>query len=250
MFKRQGTIILMLVLIGLLSFVFSSRALADLTNFYPASDEIPGTKLILNPEPGVVLNDADLELKLLTAQDVLTQRLAQLNVPQPYRVLLHNDELTVILPDNENISYVISVLAHVGEVKFIDGGAAVPPLGQRVKTGLITGEQEKVYRTLFAGPEIEKILPPDLANGQIFYQVTLNSDAAQRLTNFIETQPNHYICIAVDQEVISCSAMYHWAESTLQIIPNLSSGSLVGLADLPLFLESGPLPMSLEVQQR
>jgi hypothetical protein len=41
--------------------------------------------------------------------------------------------------------------------------------------------------------------------------------------------------------------MYHWSGETLEILPNLGGDADLSLADLAIFLSSGPLPVSLEV---
>lgn len=250
MTRRQNAILLLLlILIGLPSFVYSSQALADLTVFYPTSGQALGAELILQPELSPAMTDADLELSLLDTHEIIRQRLALLEA-QPYYITIQDGGLRVTLPDSENMSYISHIIAHVGQIEFIDGGLGVPPLGHRIKTGQQPNAVKGIYQTLFSGPEVHNITPPDLGAGQIFYQLTLTPRAAARFTDFIESESNHYICLVLDQEVISCSKMYHWSANTLEILPNLSSGSLVSMADVALFLKSGPLPVSMRVKQR
>jgi len=245
MFRRQTTLLLTLTLIGLLSFVYSSHALADLAAFSPTSGRAIGTELVLNPTDQASLSAGDLELKLVEAQAVVEQRLTLLNL-QPHQVLIDRGQLLVDVPELENMGYVWRVIGHQGHIEFIDGGADSPPLGQRLQTT----SGESAYPLLFKGQAVTDIVPPDVGTGQIFYELALDEEAAARLTKFVETRPDHYICIVVDQDVIACSEMYHWAEGQLDILPNLSSGSVINLSDLALFLKSGPLPMALYVQQR
>jgi len=44
--------------------------------------------------------------------------------------------------------------------------------------------------------------------------------------------------------------MYHQAGNTIEILPGLSSGTFLSLADLAIFLESGPLPEPLQAEIR
>ena len=56
-----------------------------------------------------------------------------------------------------------------------------------------------------------------------------------------------FVCLAIDGEVINCSTMYHWSGTMIKILPDLGSGAGISLADLAIFLESGPLPTPLRV---
>jgi preprotein translocase subunit SecD len=235
-------------LLGLLGFVFSSRALADLTTVYPSSGAAFGSEIILNPEAAGALTEASLALQLLDAEQVIERRLAQLDIPEPYQVVRHDEQLVVTLPEEANTPYVNSVLAHVGEIEFIDGGQARPPLGQYVTTAAEANLDKNVYETLLTGQDIEQVLLPDNATGQIFYQIALSEKGAKDFAAFAHTQSDNYICIVMDQEVIGCSNMYYWADGTLEILPNLRAGLIPSFEDLTIFLQSGPLPIPLEIQ--
>ncbi len=245
---KKSTIILTLIFIGLLSFAFSSRALAALTTIYPRTGQVNHTNLILNPDFNTATMDADLELDLMDAEVVLERRLAQLNVPTPYQIVRHNDQLLVQLPKDADTPYVNGVLAHIGVVEFIDGGAATPPIGHRIEIGSVTNPDMNVYERLFTGEAVTQVSTPNATTGQIFYELELGEEAGNKVAEFVHSDTRNYICIAIDQEVVSCSKMYHWAEGTLEILPNLSSGTGIGLAELAIFLDSGPLPLALSIQ--
>jgi preprotein translocase subunit SecD len=151
--------------------------------------------------------------------------------------------LVVRLPHGQNIPYIAVVISSVGEIKFIDGGQNSPPVGQ-------ADAPSQIYQTLFTGQEIESAEPPDSTAGQIFYRLTLQPAASERLATFIQTQPQRYICMVVDGQVLNCSVMYHQAGNTIEILPGLSSGTFLSLADLAIFLESGPLPEPLQAEIR
>ena len=247
MFKRRSTLILTLFFIALFSFVYSSRALADLTTYYPKSGKAFESELILTPHSTVELTAPELELKLLDTQTIIQQRLVHLGL-EPQQVTVQHNQIGIDLPDSENAAYVNTMLTHVGYVEFINGGSVTPPTGQRVETGTQTNEDKHIYQTLFNGQDVVKITPPDLATGQIFYELTLQPAAADRVDAFFTVNSSDYVCIAVDKEVIGCSKMYHWSDNMLEILPNLSGGSLLSLADLALFVESGPLPIALTIE--
>jgi hypothetical protein len=44
--------------------------------------------------------------------------------------------------------------------------------------------------------------------------------------------------------------MYHLTGNTLEILPGLSSDTVISLADLAIFLESGPLPVPFVVEMQ
>jgi preprotein translocase subunit SecD len=103
---------------------------------------------------------------------------------------------------------------------------------------------------LFTGQEVEAAELPDSATGQIFYRLTLQPTAADRLNAFIETQQNGYLCMVMDGQVLNCSLMYHQSGNTVEILPGLSSGTILSLADLAIFIDSGPLPTPLKAEIR
>lgn len=247
MFKRRSTLILTLFFIALFSFIYSSRALADLTAYYPESGKALEAELIFTPQSTVDLTTPELELKLLDAQTIIQQRLIHLGL-EPQQVIVQHGQIGVDLLNSENPAYVSNILTRVGYVEFINGGSVTPPLGQRIETGAQTNKDKDIYQTLFDGQDVAEITPPDLATGQIFYELTLHPAAAARVDAFFRGNSSDYVCIAVDKEVIGCSKMYHWSDNMLEILPNLSGGSLLNLADLALFVESGPLPIALTIE--
>jgi hypothetical protein len=248
--KWRATIFaITLLLIGALSLFYSSKALADLL-FYPTPADALKTSIVLKPNPAVSSDATLMEADLLEARQVVAQRLDQLNLPGSYQLVNQSGQLTITLPESENTPYIINIVTHVGKIEFINGGLESPPLGRPVKTGLQAASSEQnVYPTLFIGQEVEEIVPPDSTTGQIFYRLTLNSVAAKRFTDFVEAQPGAYVCMVLDRQVINCSVMYHLTNNTLDILPNLGSSTMVSLADLAIFLESGPLPLPLRVER-
>jgi preprotein translocase subunit SecD len=232
----------------LLSFTFSSQALAKLTILYPQPGQTAETELILSPALGAEFSETQVGLQLLDAEQVIARRLAQLGLPQSYTVARRDGQLVVTLPARSGTPYVNSVISHVGDIEFIDGGASPPSIGQQVQTSAVESPEANTYHTLFRGEEVTRILPPSSEFGQIFHQISLEPAASARFAAFTQASAGHSLCIVMDQEVISCSAMYSWENDTLEILPNLSTGSLVSLADLAIFLESGPLPFPLKLQ--
>jgi preprotein translocase subunit SecD len=235
-----------LLLVGVLSLIYSSRALADLV-FYPVPTTGLHNRIVLRPPAAGLAHETDLETDLLIARQVVARRLEQLNLSGTYRLIAQDNQLTIMLPDHENTPYIVDIITHVGEIEFIDGGATLPPLGREIQTGLRTNPDQNVYRVLFSARGVEAVVPPD--SGQIFYRLTLNATAAQQFADFMGTQSGHYVCMVIDKQVINCSAMYHWTDNTLDILPSLGSGAVVSLADLAIFLNSGPLPVPLQVER-
>ena len=247
---RKNTIIFSLLLLGILSFTFSTQAFAAWTTLYPTPKEVEGSELILNPPSSLVeADDLSLNLQLVAAEDVVERRLAHLEISQPYQVLVHEDKLIVSLPERANTPYVNSVIAHVGKIEFVDGGMDSLRVGEKIKTGAKPNSAQGLYQTLFTGQDVAEIVSPDAAAGQLFHQLTLEAEAAQRVSAFMDSHAGNHVCIVLDQEVVSCSTMYHWLENTLEILPNLNSNSVVSLADLAIFLDSGPLPVPLQIQR-
>ncbi|HEX9926694.1 MAG TPA: hypothetical protein VGD99_28870 [Anaerolineae bacterium] len=251
--RRRQLIIFttVLCLIGILSLAYSARALADLTTLYQNSAGPLGVELILSPDTTLTSASVASEEILLEAQQIVSQRMGNLRLAGSYSVAVEDERLVIRLPDNENMPYIASIISSVGEIEFINGGPTSPPIGRRVETAAKANPELNVYQTLFTGQDVESALPPNSASGQIFYQLVLEPTTVKRFARFVETQPGYYMCMVMDQQVINCSKMYHWsAADTVDILPGLSSGADISLADLSIFLDSGPLPMPLKVITR
>lgn len=247
MSKRQLIVFFIaLLLFSLLSLLYSSQVIADLKQLYQDPQVTLGAELTLRPQAAApsIATQTD----LATIQEAVAQRLEHLYLAGTYSVTAQDDRLVVNVSRNENLPYVASIVSSIGEIAFIDGGAESPPIGQTVQTGTQADPGANVYRILFTGQEIEAANLPDSTTGQIFYQLILEPAAAERLATFVESDSGRYICMVMDGQVLNCSVMYHFAGQTMEILPGLSSGGGISLADLAIFLESGPLPVPLEAE--
>jgi preprotein translocase subunit SecD len=241
---RASIFTVVLLLIGLLSLVYSTRALADLI-FYPVAIEGFQTQVVLHPKPAAgVISAADLS----EARAVVARRLDQLQMPGSYRLIAENGQLSLTLPATEQTPYVIDLVSHVGQIEFIDGGTNSPPLGRWVQTHAQPAVPD-AYRVLFTAQDIEAVTPPDTEAGHIFYRLSLTASGQQRVADFVAGGQGNYVCMVIDQQVINCSSMYHLSENTLDILPSLGSGNMISLNDLAVFVESGPLPVPLAVER-
>ena len=250
--KRLFAILLVvIVIIAVLGLMYSSRVIADLTVLYPTTVDATGAKIILSPNMSAVATSSTEQTYHLVTQDagrVVADRLDHLDLMGYHHVDIRDNKLEVSVPELENMTYIIDVITRVGEVEFIDGGTGSPPVGRYVKTELQNmATNDDAYAVLFSGRDIKTIIPPESNEGEIFYQVELQPGAAERFAGFIDAETNAYVCLVMDKQVINCSKMYHLSGTTLDILPNLSGGTGLSLADLGVFLDSGPLPVSLEV---
>jgi preprotein translocase subunit SecD len=243
MLRKHGAILVVLLLLGAVSLVYGSRALADLSVFDPAADVFEA-KLILVPDTVIPGNQ---EVELVAARPVIARRLDKLGLDGPYNIAIRHGQLEVTLPKDRNTPYLAAVITSVGEIVFIDGGPDSPPVGEKVNIGVRAKPDDKVHQILFTSREVTEIIPPDAATGQIFYQLVLEPTAADRLANFSSTHPNSYLCMVMDEQILNCSSMYHQSGQTLEILPELSSGTTMSMTDLAVFLSSGPLSIRLKV---
>ena len=225
-----------LLLVGLFSLVYTTRALADLILFPPPVKGFQ-TSVVLKPDfpPGV---DA---AELLETREVIAQRLDQFNAAGSYQLVAQNGQLNLTLPATEQTPYIVDLVSRVGQIEFIDGGATSPPLGRWMR--------QDEYNVLFTAHDVEAVTPPNTETGQIFYRLNLTSAGSERMAEFVANQTEHYVCIVIDQQVINCSSMYHLTDDTLDILPSLGSGAMVSLNDLAVFVKSGPLPIPLSVER-
>jgi preprotein translocase subunit SecD len=239
------------LLIGIFGLTFGSQVLADLKTLYQNPADVFRAELVLSPKSTSQAGRPPVEgITLAAARQVVDQRLDSLHLAGTYQVMPQGNQLLVKLPQSENMPYIASVLASVGEIEFIDGGAVSPPINQMVTTSAWPNPNQGIYQTLFTGREIRSVASPDTATGQIFYQLTLEPAVTERLGDFIDQSPSDYICMVMDGHVLNCSLMYHWSGTTLEILPSLSSGTAISLSDLAIFLASGPLPAPFEVEIR
>lgn len=243
MLRKHVAIPAILLLIGLLSLVYGSRALADLSMFDPAANTLE-TKLVL--EPDLVLSK-DQQVQLIAARPVIARRLDRLALQGPYRVVIRDGQLEVTLPKDKNTPYITAMLTSIGEITFIDGGTDSPPVGEAVQVGIRANSTDHVYHILFTSREVQEIVPPDAAKGEVFYRLKLQPAAADRFASFNQHGSNAYVCMVLDAQVINCSLMYHQNGDTLEILPELSSEAGVNMDDLAVFLYSGPLATRLKV---
>jgi len=227
-------LILLQILVIVIGTITGVQALADWKQHYVGSS----TRLVLQPDVAVGIENTVLESDLLQSQTVIEQRLDNLRLAGDYTVLVRGGQLQINMPRVENMQYVTSVLSSVGDIAFISTGTEAP-VGQQFYAG------QKTYHTLFIGKEIITAELPDSATGQIFYRLTVLPPAAERMTRFIQTNPDDYICMVMDRQVLNCSQMYYWNGQSLEILPDLSSGAVFSLADLGIFLDSGPLPVQM-----
>jgi preprotein translocase subunit SecD len=242
MVKKYVAILAVLLLLAAVSLVYGSRALADLSVFDPAAN-IFETKLILSSDTIIPGNQ---EIELIEARPIIARRLDRLGLDGPYHLVIRNSQLEVTLPQGQNIPYIASVITSVGEIIFINGGQVSPPVGETVNLG-VRSDNRDAYQILFTSREVKEIAPPDTATGQIFYRLTLEPAAADRCASFMAANPESFICMVMDGQVINCSTMYHQTGQNLEILPELSSGSAISMTDLAVFLYSGPLSTRLKV---
>lgn len=239
--KRQVAVfVLASILIAVLGVSMVSQVLADMRQLFPAGDNLT-TVIALKPAvAGAPLAD------LSRGVQVLQQRLAEVEPNGRFRVTVDeaNKQLQVALSGDMNTPYTLDVITHVGQVEFIDGGADSPPVGRQVQTGAVATAE--VYQTLFTGKDIRTIAPPTDNSGEIFYQLSLLSLAAERVER-LAANHNNYLCLVIDGKVTNCSKMYHLSGATLDILPELADNTGLNLADLAVFLASGPLPVPVEL---
>lgn len=238
--KRQIAIFTVAwLLIALLGLLYLPRMVANVAAYLPDEVDVLGTTFTLQPI-GQPLSPAELQ----QAQRVVENRLEQLNLTGKYKIVARpeEDQLQVTLPDNNETPRIISVITHVGEVAFVDGGLESPPLGEQLVLSADPSEQLPQVEPLFTGNDISTVIGPNTDAGDLFYQIQLKPAAAGRFN----VSAGGYVCLALDSVVTNCSKMYHWSNGTLEILPDLGEAGL-SLSDVGIFLESGPLPAPFEV---
>jgi hypothetical protein len=240
--KRQFAVfVLASILIGVLAISLMPQVLADAGSMFSAGDGLNTVIALKSGAAEVPLAD------LSRAVQVVQQRLSSVEPNGQFRVTIDEAEkqLQVALSGDMNTPYTLDVITHVGQVEFIDGGADSPPIGRQVRTGPAPAADD-VYQTLFIGKDIRTIAPPENDTGEIFYQLSLVPPAAERFKQ-VMAKGNNYLCLVIDGKVTNCSKMYHLSGQTIDILPELADSTGLNLADLAVFLASGPLPVPVEV---
>ena len=132
--KRQFSIFLLsLVLIAGFTLGYNPRVLADWVLLSPTVVDHTSVKIELTPAQSANLSQLRLEAAPAEVQEVITQRLAQMQL-KAFEVKPLAEGVEVTLPNQENTAYIISVISRVGDVEFVDGGQSTPPLGQQITT--------------------------------------------------------------------------------------------------------------------
>jgi len=229
------------LIIAAVALSYGTTVAADISRAEPVLIDQPGVKIVLGPQNGADLAAAPKEY-ILEAQRVINRRLDQLQPDGAFDTTVKQNRLEVHLPDQADIPAIVNIITRPGEVEFIHGGREIPPVGHEIETG--PAEASK-YQTLFRGRDIVAVHLPD--SGDIFYQITLHPATAGRMADFIENHAGEYICLVIDRHMVNCSKIYYWSGQTLDILPNIGGNIPLTLADLAIFLDSGPLPVPLEV---
>ena len=243
--KRQVSVFLFAsALIALFGLTLVPRTLADLVVFYPTLIDMNNVVVTLNPGE----SSETTPVKLESAKEIIAQRLKQLKLDEPYTIQVSNNQLELVLPRSADVSYISHLVSHVGEIEFVFGDTDVPAIGRQVATSRNPepANDMPVYKTLFTGHEIAEVIPPGGARGDIFYQITLSPSVVAQFDN-VNLQQSNFICIVLDNEVTHCSTMYHLADNTLDLLLNVDTSTNIDPIDLAVLLNSGPLPISLEV---
>jgi hypothetical protein len=125
--KRQFAIFLLsLALISVFTLGYHPRVLADWILLSPTVVDNASVKIKLTPDQSANLSKVTLEASPAQLREVIALRLAQLKL-KSYEVQTATEGVEVILPDHENMAYIINIISRVGEVEFINGGQATPP---------------------------------------------------------------------------------------------------------------------------
>jgi len=239
--KRQfGIFVAASLLIAATGLIYAPSVLANLSRLLAAPVDVLGTTFTLRPVDQPVTPAV-----LYEAEKIMADRLDQYQLNGKYKIVVlpNEEQLKVTLPDTGNTPHLINVITRVGQIAFIDGGLQSPPVGQRILLSAQPGDQLPVYPPLFTGRDLNAVVSPQTNPGELFYRISLKTDAAARFHS-----PNkNYVCLVLDNTVTNCSNMYRWAENALQILPNLGDNAGISLQDLAVFLRSGPLPAPFEV---
>ncbi len=221
------------VIMAALGMWFVPPVVADLSSLM--SDPGAAAWSVLTLRPSEFCSPAEME----RAQQVISARLSGMPLDGPFEVVVSQQpqQLQVALPPGGSTPQVISVITQEGDARFVDAGSQLPRIGAAI-------ERDK-YPTLFSGEDVEAMIPPRADDGELFYTITLNPNSARQLESF-NAQQGHYVCLVIDNEVASCSKMYHLLANTLEILPNVSSPDF-SMDDLVVLLTSGPLPTSFEI---
>lgn len=233
--KRQFAIFtLASLVIGAGMLLSVPNVLADLSALLPEKPDLTHVTFTLQPaESGAQLSAAE----WANAQQVIENRLTQLQLAQGYSVVVQPDQqrVRVTVPQNANIPDILNLITHTGNVAFVDAGFNPPPVG----TPLAAAE------ILFAYPDIADITLPDLDNGEPFYRFTLNAPAAARMQHFT-AQAGGHVCLLLDETVAGCTQMVYSHDNAVEILPDFG-GTNMGLDELRVFMVSGALSGPLAV---
>ncbi len=226
-------VVILLITIGVGIGIYASHHTAFATTIPFSSTSTFKSQLILQPYT-TQFTPAD----LIKARHIIEQRLQRTSMYGSFEVTAHQTYLEVNLSEGRDLPYITQLLTSVGNIQFIDGGKT-PLIGQHLTDADLTN------KLLFSNRNIRQFNAP--SKGDMFYQLTLLPKTAANVERYLQTQPNTYVCIAVDGLVTNCSSLYHWADDTLEFIPNRGDIGVLQSQDLLTLVYSPPLPMPLKI---
>ncbi|RME98335.1 MAG: hypothetical protein D6768_17585 [Chloroflexi bacterium] len=233
--KRQFAVfVLASIIVGVVVLYSVPAVLADLSTLLPAQPGPASTTFTLQPASTDVQFSAD---EWVTAGQIVDNRLAQLLPGQNYLVVAQPNmqQIQVTVPKTADIPRILNLVAHTGNVVFVNGGNKPPA----------AGEPFAVANVLFAHSDIAEAVLPDPDNGELFYRFILNGAAAVQMHQF-DAQSGNAVCLLLDETVAGCTQMVYTHDNVIEILPEFGNEAL-GLDDLKILMVSGPLPGALTV---
>lgn len=205
--------------LSLASFAISSLIFL----IYPLST-LQSQQIVLNPDPARTedtVNLSDLE----KTRQIVNHRLQNIDLPRWSRTStsIEGNAIVVTVPKSIDQAAISYDLTRSGEVALIETGVEFPTMDgiRSVKTSLIADPENSIYQILLQPTDFQYAQPllgdegaQDEAFGLI---VTLSSEGAERLGNFLENRQGLYLCMTQDNVVVGCPIVKLIDETQVEI---------------------------------
>jgi protein-export membrane protein SecD len=204
-----------------------------------------------------------------TARSIIERRVNGLGLAEALVQTQGEDRIVVELPGIDDPDLAIKTIKETGLLEFVDTGVTPLPAGAPIRTSyselvaaspLTTSEelspteslfadQGIVYETVFTGRDLRRVgAASDQYSGEYYISFEMQSDAAQRFSEYTASHIGQYLTIVLDGVVISSPVIQ-------SAIPD-GSGQISGNFDrqsaynLMIQLQYGALPVPLEVESQ
>ena len=186
--------------------------------------------------------------EITIASDVLEERISShLQDEAQLTVAVEGNRLAISLPTSAEPSLVVAEASRVGQVELVDGGTEFLPLDRAVKTGPRAIPDQDVYQAVLTSADFEAAEAGLGDEGHPVIEFVLTPAGDARLAAHTAELQGYYLCLAVDNRVVSCPILRTPLTNRRGTIQLIGDATLDDARTLAMLIRSGPLPVTLRL---